>query len=289
MTNTRLIELPFPGFYNSELSEAIDREEEQHLEYLCDDGYSDDSEAKFPEPLRIDGGAMASLLMACTNYRAAYLTLAQHYTAAFDETAGDILGCSVIDTRQSWTPDGYVTEKYDRRTLGLVFESMSSPPFYNFETDRLFCMIPMASVQMMFDQSAKEGHSTLAKVIAERHTSRSGFASSYDNTLSEWLAKSLEDWDHNELETLLIAALTTVGADPRDGSSYDYQSFKSSVFEATVENEGAYSAWSDAVDWTAFDAARDALRSEKLADWRKTDPAAAAEYAASTMNKEPDQ
>ncbi|WP_218012891.1 hypothetical protein, partial [Streptococcus salivarius] len=78
-----------------------------------------------------------------------------------------------------------------------------------------------------------------------------GFISHYDNALDSWLAKPLQEWDHNEIETLLVAMTgepETMDFYYRMGDSWGYQ------------------AWESAVDWSRYDAKVAELRAEKLAD-----------------------
>jgi len=54
------------------------------------------------------------------------------------------------------------------------FESMDSPKFYNFETDRLFIELPLEEAQRLMRETSTD---SLDQVARERHTSRSGFIS----------------------------------------------------------------------------------------------------------------
>jgi hypothetical protein len=80
------------------------------------------------------------------------------------------------------------------------FESMDSPKFYNFETDRLFIELPLAEAQRMRRNTSAESLDTVAR---ERHTSRSGFISFYSPHWRTW--GELDCWDHNQLQTLIEA------------------------------------------------------------------------------------
>jgi len=80
------------------------------------------------------------------------------------------------------------------------FESMDSPKFYNFETDRLFVELPLEEVQRMMRETSTN---SLDQVAGERHTSRSGFISFYSPDWSTW--GDVTGWDHNQLQTLVEA------------------------------------------------------------------------------------
>lgn len=81
----------------------------------------------------------------------------------------------------------------------LKFAELSSPKYYNFETDRIFCTIDESEVKMMFDTVDKQ---KLNDRIHERFTSRSGFISFYKNDLEDWKS-DVTEWDINEVGTLL--------------------------------------------------------------------------------------
>ncbi len=91
----------------------------------------------------------------------------------------------------------------------FIFESLISPKFYNFETDRLFCIVDSETVLDWYNKTNKR---TLQQNINNRFTSRSGFISHYPNNLIEWCLSPLE-WDHNQLETLFISYMETVTGD----------------------------------------------------------------------------
>lgn len=101
--------------------------------------------------------------------------------------------------------------------LPLEFEEMTSPREYSFATDRIFCLVPMDTIKEIFDYTPL---SILKGQIEETYTSYDGFHSYYSNKLADWLEKPLDTWDHNELYTLLCAALYHSGVTER-GWEYD--------------------------------------------------------------------
>lgn len=231
--------IPFSGFYESAWSHMVDREEEQYAENFADDRQAEED---VPDELRLNVGEVLSILFDVTDYSDAFAAIARGYAAAFDEWAGAELG-------------------FD---LGLHFESMSSPREYNFATDRIFVHMPEETAARLFALSEADNHKHLARVIAERFTSRSGFLSFYSNRLPEWLGEPVTDWDHNKLETLLLACLTAAGADWESAAGFG------ELYEAV----DGYAAWEAAVDWEAFDkcvqAARDAKAEARPYRCRRT-------------------
>jgi hypothetical protein len=84
---------------------------------------------------------------------------------------------------------------------------MDSPRFYNFETDRIYAKNTKKQVRALRKHVADNN---LQKVIEDRFTSRSGFISYYDNDLKAW-SKDAGAWDHNQVETLLLAVMYQAG------------------------------------------------------------------------------
>lgn len=236
MTDTVSIKIPFCGLYESPLSHELDYVEEREAEWLAERQEEDG----IAHELRLEASDFGEILFDVTDYSLAHEAIARDYAETFGHKADVVFGFKA----------------------GFEFEEMTSPRFYNFETDRLFCRVPFATVERFFAISEAEGHKTLARVIRQRHTSYDGFISFYRNELAEWLEKPLEDWDHNELETLLLAALEIVHGDAED--------FCREVEEVMVEGDGFYYVLQNAVDWGRFDERvkdrRDELEAELRAD-----------------------
>ena len=242
------IKIPFSGFYNSIWSDMLDSAERNHVYDVTEGGSNEGDENTFPEPIRLDGNEIASAVFSAMNYSKAHNDIARDYTKEFSCVAGEYLGGD----------------------LGLEFEELTRPKFYNFETDRIFARIPTGVVDRLFSIAVADGFKTLKTVIAERFTSRSGFRSHYNNELDAWLDKPLHDWDHNELETLLIAALKTLEGDVTE------RDIENDIAGSLAEDDWQY--FEDSMNWDAYETAVQEARAEKLADWREDDPAAAEEY-----------
>lgn len=232
--------LPFAGFYGSNYSYELDREEEQFCEYEAEE--SDEGEKSQAAELRLTASELADILYRVTDYQAAHLTIAEWYVSGFESVASEYLG-------------------FD---LGLTFETMTSPREYNFQTDRIFAFMPLASVEKLFALSAKDKHKAFAAAIKARFTSYDGFLSGYDNRLESWLEKPLDEWDHNEVSTLLIAAMELNGADSDE--------LDSELYAATLGDEGGYTAWSQSVDWPRYERDLADARADKLDELRDEDP-----------------
>lgn len=96
--------------------------------------------------------------------------------------------------------------EYTGLKIELKYKTMESPKEYNFETDRIFCEISEQHIKELYEHATGNPLS-FNEAITERFTSCSGFISSYSNVMQEWLQKSVADYDHNELATLLIASI----------------------------------------------------------------------------------
>lgn len=267
MTKPRLVNVHvpfFPGFYHSNLSSAIDWEEESHAENVTSEYDHESDESALPEALRLDQSEISSALFDSTDYGAAYGKLARDYVEILDERLGELFGRSVADKRKywSWADNAYKVEPYRRATVGMRFEAVISPREYNFTTDRLFVDLPVSFMRSLYAE-LKRDKKTLAETIKARHSSQDGFISFYANDLDSWLGKPFEDFDYNELGTILVAAMALRGAD---------EEFTREIEHATCEDSGPYQAWESAVDWPKYEAKRLELRAPKLLEWIESEP-----------------
>jgi hypothetical protein len=101
--------------------------------------------------------------------------------------------------------------------VSFEYEEMTSPREYNFTTDRIFAKAPLVFFKKL---RALVPDDVLEKQIITNHRSRSGFISFYSDDIETWKAKPLKEWDHNELGTLIEAAMIHAGVTDR-GYAYD--------------------------------------------------------------------
>jgi hypothetical protein len=248
--------IPFPGLYESWIVRALDSEEEREIEWLADpENDSDRAETAWPEPLRLTESEIGSEFFMAMNYSAAHDVLARAYLDVFND---------------------YIDEGIDG-VLGkskrlFKFSAMTSPKYYNFQTDRLFATVTKTFVKKLWRISKADKHETLRAVIADNFTSYDGFSSFYPNTLDDWPANVL-DWDHNELNALLLAAMKIHGL---DGNG---------VIEAFYETNAASDAIDAALDAANLDARLLPERVKKLIDWADADPEAVAKWKAADPEK----
>lgn len=214
MTDKMIINLPFAGFYHSHYDQELDYCLEREIEYQQEEGELHGLELH---------ECYDAYFNAC-NWDIAHRDIAREYVGFFK----DLLAEHGLE-------------------IGLEFESMKSPRFYNFETDRIFAYISEPDANTLFDAVEK---AVLAETIRERFTSRDGFRSFYSNDIAEWLEKPIDEWDHNELGTLLLAFL-----EQKEVEDYDY-----SIFYRMVEQNTIDDAFFKALDSAKLEAALSDLK-----------------------------
>ncbi|AOR76525.1 hypothetical protein [Novosphingobium resinovorum] len=242
-----VVNLPFfPGFYCSSLSGALDHAETMEAENSAEKEESAEyyPETYQPEELRLSAADYQKILFDCMDYGGAHRSMAADYVAAFDQWA----------TENLETPAGTFT-----------FESMDSPREYNFRTDRVYATVPLAAMESLYRSLDLE---KLAAVIAERHSSRSGFISFYPDDVDEWQGKEFAEFDHNEMGTILCAAIASREAENPDETC------------CYAVDESSYEYVDKWCDWQKFESAVREKRAEKLAAWIDADSDAAARYVA---------
>lgn len=160
-----LTTIPFSGFYNSMHDAEIDRVLEQMLS---------DSSGCHPASDRISEEIWSHINTPMVEYTEAFV---ESFNVLFNGETG-------LNVKLEW-------------------ESVSSPKYYNFSTDRVFAAVSLADVQAMFRKVDRE---VLDKVAADRFTSRSGFISHYSPYWRSW--GSMAEWDWNQVGTLIEALVT---------------------------------------------------------------------------------
>ena len=172
--NRVVVLMPFIGFYGTEHEAWIDHAQELDTFNLLEDfpEYSENEmKEKYFETLdgrNYEGNLFTKELM---------LAYSKDYVEAID--------------------------KLFEENLGLEFESLSSPRFYNFENDRIFVTIEREKIIELLNKIKNDDvlKNSFDKEVEEKFTSRSGFSSFYSNKESEW--GDIEDWDHNQLGVIL--------------------------------------------------------------------------------------
>jgi hypothetical protein len=135
--------------------------------------------------------------------------------------------------------------------VGLQFSRVECSADYVRDTDRIVATIPIAGARMLLEASATENHARLARAIRDRFTTLPRLAPYYSDRPRDWLSKPVERWDRNELCVLLDAFVAS-----------DIDALLLGDIAASGESRKAFS---NAVDWGAFEAKAAGRRMAKVA------------------------
>ena len=160
--------IPFDGFYESFISDDIDYQIGQQIEWDTDIYDLNEDEQQVLED---------SYLSINRSYF--YNQIAEDYTNFY------------IDA---------LNERLEGFTLKATYKCFESPREYNFETDRIFIEIEENHAIDFIEYIIKNYKKELEKKIKDRFTSRSGFNSFYKNSLDSW-TKDFKEWDCNMIGT----------------------------------------------------------------------------------------
>ena len=160
--------IPFDGFYESFISDDIDHQIGQQIEWDTDIYDLNEDEQQVLEDSYLS-----------VNRKYFYNQIAEDYTNFY------------IDA---------LNERLKGFTLNAKFQLLTSPREYNFETDRIFIEIEENHAIDFIKYIIKNYKKELEKKIEDKFTSRSGFSSFYKNSLDLW-PKDYSEWDHNQIGT----------------------------------------------------------------------------------------
>ena len=160
--------IPFCGFYESFISDDIEYQIGQQIEWDSDiyDLNEDEQQILWDNYLSINRSYF-------------YNQIAEDYTNFYIE---------ILNRRL----EGF--------ELKAKFNLITSPKEYNFETDRIFIDIEKDHAIDFIKYIIKNYKKELEEKIKQRFTSRSGFWSHYKNVLDLW-PKDYSEWDHNQIGT----------------------------------------------------------------------------------------
>ena len=166
--------IPFCGFYESFISDDIDYQIGQQIEWDSDIYDLNESE----QQILWDS----------------YLSVNRSYF--YNQIAEDYTNC-YIDNLNAKLNYAYPDHGF---TLNAKFNLLTSPKEYNFETDRIFIDIEKNHAIDFIKYIIKHYKKELEEKIKQRFTSRSGFWSHYKNGLNLW-TQDYSKWDHNQIGT----------------------------------------------------------------------------------------
>ena len=160
--------IPFDGFYESFISDDIDHQIGQQIEWDSDIYDLNESEEEI---------LYNNYLTVNTSYF--YNEIAEDYTNFY------------IDE---------LNERLEGFTLKATYKCFESPREYNFKTDRIFIEIEENHAVDFIEYIVKNYKKELEQKIEDRFRSRSGFISFYKNSIDLW-AKDFKEWDCNMIGT----------------------------------------------------------------------------------------
>lgn len=212
--------IPFSGFYESIWSGALDREDEQLIDHIGEEPDRYDPALVLTQ----ERGEAWEFLSKVSDYKAMHDAVARAYTDAFMDWLAESLGRHTID--------------------GYCYEEMTSPRYYNFETDKIFVEIEQEVFEDIFARLKRDHPGVFEATIKSLFTSYDGFISFYDNDPDKLAAKPLAEWDHNELFALVTAWTRTF----RDEDFHlEWQIYED------LSDYALYQAWSSGIDWPRLD------------------------------------
>ena len=166
--------IPFDGFYESFISDDIDHQIGQQIEWDTDIYNLNVNEEKI---------LWDNYLSVNRSYF--YNQIAEDYTNFYIDDLNAKLNYAYPD-------HGF--------TLNAKFSFLTSPREYNFETDRIFIDIERDHAIHFIKYIIKHYKKELEEKIKQRFTSRSGYWSYYKNTLDSW-TQDYSEWDCNMIGT----------------------------------------------------------------------------------------
>ena len=159
---------PFDGFYESFISDDIDHQIGQQIEWDSDIYDLNEDEQQILEDNYLS-----------INRSYFYNQIAEDYT-------------------------NFYIEILNRRLKGFelkaTYKFFTSPREYNFETDRIFIEIEENHAADFIEHIVKNYKKELESKIEDRFRSRSGFISFYKNSIDLW-TKDFKEWDCNMIGT----------------------------------------------------------------------------------------
>jgi len=213
------MQFPFRWFYNSIWEDPIDSQMEREATHLVE------TDNRFKE---MDIEEVQNALQDSVKWKDACTTIAKEYVRSYGTWLQSELGLSDAD-------------------FGWQFDALERPREYNFETDRVFVKVSENVVHLLFEQT---NEAILREVIYETFKERSGFIPFYSNDADVWLETPVEDWDHNELGTLLRAWLETLWDNDADREfwKFDHEMYEMIANAIEVDADAAYEALTVDID-----------------------------------------
>lgn len=196
--------LPFCGFYESIIAAAIDDEIQREIEYFSEDEAMQLSYDDFD-----------------VNYHELHTDiakeLADYYPARIKDHTGLDISCQ--------------------------FEELWSPREYNFETDRVYCVIPNHDINRLLNWLISQSKEFFPAYVEKKLKPCSGFIPFYDNDVKSW--GHFDSWDNVQKSIVLEAVNKFIEGEYPDfydtltGDFWDYWNGHSSISFYMIRITGA--------------------------------------------------
>ena len=200
----------FPGWYESWLDQQLDWQIEQDSEYFANES---ESNTGLPEQIRLDDSDVCNLYYCKAEFGEYREARNIEWLAAL----ADVIRESTMPLTEGQDISEFSQEEKWQVALyalaeSMTYESMSSPRYYNFESDRLFAYGNAKAFRAMLALARNEhNRDAWEDFIKARHSSYDGFYSHYPNTDSDW-PEDIAGFDHNHLASLFLFALQQADA-----------------------------------------------------------------------------
>lgn len=234
LAKTVRVQVPFCGFYESSAADVIECHLESEEEYLATGGsypFNQEFALKRISDLISEETFSALYPIALDDWEAYEDTLRDLFREFVSkeserEAKREIARtwirnfCSVFDAHFG------IDLCFDLSTLLIV-----SPPYYNFDTDRLFCRASFDALKELFEENRGAVASYARRVLSPRD----GFAPFLSSDVEDW--GPCEEWGAEQWG-LILEALECQGAIDEELCGGIYES----KFEISVDYEGLFRA-----------------------------------------------
>ena len=183
----------FSGFYNTYAGEYICSLDESEQDYITEQMESDVPDWIY-EGLHADFKHYVK-----EDDKPAFIEkLWDSYSSAYDYKSAQQAYC-----------EAYASEVCALLKIPYLGQEMTSPRYYNFETDRIHIKLTEDTLQRWIErlQRDKELQESFAAILKDNCTSYDGFISFHSNALDDYLELPLDDWCNIKTGLLLYAIL----------------------------------------------------------------------------------
>lgn len=189
---TLATKIPFSGFYNTSHDAMFDSWLEYEQEVLTSEHGATDEQIS----------ELGELFYSEIKWQAVHVEYCKAYCNALVKLIADASRKYKLDDKG----ERYLSKPFE---LQPIFIEMTSPREYNFETDCMYCAIPLEQLQYMLNKIPADDWRAF---VESKCTSYDGFVSFYPSDYDSW-EKALTQWGEARLGMILEAYLIHILAD----------------------------------------------------------------------------